>query len=475
VKAALQMALAGIFFLAALPPFAAASSPSWTPITGNQYNMVAYGMVYLNGLPIQQEGFYVGSFGPGGMADCRSVGPVDTVGNYFATIRGSVNGETIHFLLYNGNSDMTYDVTETLTFQSDALFAGWDLHAIYPTSITVTAPNGGENWAVGASYDITWSSTGTIAGVNIDYSSDSGANWTPVAGATANDGTYSWTIAHTPSTTCLVRVSDTDGDPSDSSDAVFTLSDSTGGSNVFLGHNAGYNETGSNKLYIDSSNTAAPLLYGDFDADKAGINGWLGVGTQAPAYPIELKTTGRNAAIVANRSDGAMNFVNATTTYGQFGTVNNFAVRILANATWKMTLNTDNSLAMASGASCTAGGVWTNASSFALKENITTLSGEEAAATLQALNPVKYNYKADKREEYVGFIAEEVPELVAMMDRKSLSPLDIEAVLTRVLKDQQALTRKQQQTIENMIRRIREQKKVIADLLERVARIEKKK
>ena len=148
----------------------------------------------------------------------------------------------------------------------------------------------------------------------------------------------------------------------------------TGSGNVFLGYNAGYNETGSNKLILIIAIRPAPLIYGDFSTDKVGINGWLGVGTQAPAYPMELKTTGRNAAIVANRTDGAINFVNATTTYGQFGTVNNFAVRILANAVWRLTLNTDNSLAMASGATCTAGGVWTNASSLALKENIASLS-----------------------------------------------------------------------------------------------------
>jgi hypothetical protein len=241
----------------------------------------------------------------------------------------------------------------------------------------------------------------------------------------------------------------------------------SGINNVFLGHYAGYDETGSNKLYIDNSNISSPLIYGDFSTDKLGINGWLGVGTQAPAYPMELKTTGRNAAIVANRTDGAINFINATTSYGQFGTVNNFAVRILANAIWRMTLNTDNSLAMANGASCTAGGVWTNASSLALKENITTLTVDEAASTLQSLNPVKYNYKADKAENYVGFIAEDVPELVAMNDRKALSPMDIVAVLTKVVQEQQKMIEKQQEVEQ-------EHRQDISFLKARLAALEKK-
>ena len=37
----------------------------------------------------------------------------------------------------------------------------------------------------------------------------------------------------------------------------------------------------------------------------------------------------------------------------------------------------------------------------------------------------------------MGFIAEDVPDLVATKDRKALSPMDIVAVLTRVVKEQQ--------------------------------------
>jgi hypothetical protein len=233
---------------------------------------------------------------------------------------------------------------------------------------------------------------------------------------------------------------------------------STGSQNIFIGYYAGYNETGSSKLYIANSDTITPLIYGDFSTSMVGINGWLGVGTKAPAYPMELKTTDRPATFVASRTGGASNFINATTTFGQFGTVNNYAVRILVNSSWRLALNADNSLAMASGASCTAGGVWTNASSIALKENITKLTVGEAETALQSLNPVKYNYKADKAEKYVGFIAEEVPALVAMNDRKSLSPMDIVAVLTKVVQEQQQFIQQQQKINEKMKKEITELK-----------------
>lgn len=77
-------------------------------------------------------------------------------------------------------------------------------------------------------------------------------------------------------------------------------------------------------------------------------------------------------------------------------------------------------------------------SSRELKENIAELTGADAVETLQNLNPVKFNYKADsEKNQYIGFIAEEVPELVATSDRKTLNPMDIIAVLTQVVKEQQ--------------------------------------
>ncbi|HEV8433444.1 MAG TPA: tail fiber domain-containing protein [Thermoanaerobaculia bacterium] len=96
-----------------------------------------------------------------------------------------------------------------------------------------------------------------------------------------------------------------------------------------------------------------------------------------------------------------------------------------------------NPIQHSSGAALTAGGVWTNASSRALKENITDLGADEAKAAFDQLAPVKYDYKVDPSEKHVGFIAEDVPELVAMKGHKSLSPLDIVAVLTKVVQEQQ--------------------------------------
>ena len=68
---------------------------------------------------------------------------------------------------------------------------------------------------------------------------------------------------------------------------------------------------------------------------------------------------------------------------------------------------------------------WIDISSREYKESIEVLSTEEALEAIKELHPVKYAYKADTSEKRVGFISEEVPELLAMKDRKGLSPMDI--------------------------------------------------
>jgi hypothetical protein len=91
----------------------------------------------------------------------------------------------------------------------------------------------------------------------------------------------------------------------------------------------------------------------------------------------------------------------------------------------------------ANGATLSAGGVWTNASSRDLKDDICDLDANAAEETLKQLNPVTFRYKAEPGNTHVGFIAEDVPDLVATEGRKGLSSMDIVAVLTKVVQDQQ--------------------------------------
>ena len=113
-------------------------------------------------------------------------------------------------------------ITDTDGDPSDVSDAVFTISAV--PSITVTAPNGGEDWTVGTTQTITWTSENTSGNVRLEYSTDNGSGWSEIIASTSDDGTHDWTIPDDPSTDCLVRVTDTDGDPSDVSDAVFTIS-----------------------------------------------------------------------------------------------------------------------------------------------------------------------------------------------------------------------------------------------------------
>jgi len=89
------------------------------------------------------------------------------------------------------------------------------------------------------------------------------------------------------------------------------------------------------------------------------------------------------------------------------------------------------------GAHVTAGGVWIDGSSRQFKEAIRDLSASDAMAAFTGLQPVRFRYKLEPEEEYMGFIAEDVPDLVATNDHQYLSPMDIVAVLTKVVQEQQ--------------------------------------
>jgi len=71
-------------------------------------------------------------------------------------------------------------------------------------------------------------------------------------------------------------------------------------------------------------------------------------------------------------------------------------------------------------------------SSRAIKDGIKDVTLEEAQETLAALKPVHFKYK-NETEQQLGFIAEDVPDLVATDSRKSLVPMDFVAVLTKVV------------------------------------------
>jgi len=134
-----------------------------------------------------------------------------------ATPDGTGNWNTTVFGLNPGDS-----VTATTT-DLNLNTSEFSLNHTVPY-ITISSPNGGENFLVGNTQNITWTSSGTSGNVHIEYSINNGSSWADIIASTPDNSVYSWTVPNTPSDSCLVRMSDTDGNPSDTSDAVFTIS-----------------------------------------------------------------------------------------------------------------------------------------------------------------------------------------------------------------------------------------------------------
>ncbi len=116
--------------------------------------------------------------------------------------------------------------------------------------------------------------------------------------------------------------------------------------------------------------------------------------------------------------------------------------------------------AQQSGAYLSASGVWRDASSRALKDRIAPLSLDAALSALHALEPVTYVYKAEPGDQVVGFIAEDVPELVATPDRKTLAPTDIVGVLTKVVQEQRRSLEEQRRLVQTQQRELEAQHRV---------------
>ncbi|MCP4156352.1 MAG: hypothetical protein GY757_52045, partial [bacterium] len=91
-------------------------------------------------------------------------------------------------------------------------------------SITVTSPNGGEQWVNLTTNQITWSTLGPVGNVKIEYTKN-GRRWKLITSSTANDGSYSWYIPNVnkDKTKCTVRITEVSGSAIDTSDTYFTI------------------------------------------------------------------------------------------------------------------------------------------------------------------------------------------------------------------------------------------------------------
>ncbi len=92
------------------------------------------------------------------------------------------------------------------------------------SSIYLISPNGGENWQVGTSQNITWTSS-SISNIKIEYTTNNGYGWISIISSTpAANGSYNWTVPNTPTNNAKIRILDaTNSTIGDSSEFLFAF------------------------------------------------------------------------------------------------------------------------------------------------------------------------------------------------------------------------------------------------------------
>ena len=178
-------------------------------------------------------------------------------------------------------------------------------------------------------------------------------------------------------------------------------------------------------------------------------DGNVGIGTTSPGQKLEVDTgnilvKGTNRFI--NVNDEAVVYLGDTNHY--IKAVNGVGLRlgtflaedalVMQQSTGNVGIGTTNPTERLHVNGKVRATDFVTSSSRDYKKNIQDLSAAQAKAALSQMNPVQYQYKSDDLgDQHVGFIAEDVPELVATPGRKGVSALDMVAVLTKVVQEQQ--------------------------------------
>ena len=201
-----------------------------------------------------------------------------------------------------------------------------------------------------------------------------------------------------------------------------------------------------NSLYVDAAGnvglgTATPavklLLYGTATSQILGSIGPDAVSGPAFNFGYGGVTFGRSSGFLNVRPDS-------------LATAPNPSLRFLTTNQQRVIIDNEGYIGLGSsinpahpieqqgtGARLTTGGAWVNGSSRAIKQDIHQLEAAEALAALISLEPMRFRYVNDPHDEALGFVAEDVPDLVATPDRKTLSSMDFVALLTRVVQEQE--------------------------------------
>lgn len=205
------------------------------------------------------------------------------------------------------------DVSNNLvTDQSNTVFS---ISPIQNQSVTVTSPNGGENWFSGSQYSITWNSS-NVQNLKLEYSVNGGTNWSLInSSVPANLGSYIWTIPNTSSSTCKVKITSVEnGTVFDESNSNFTISEvptvilvsPNGGENWLAGsqYSITWNFVNVQKLKLEySSNSGSDWNLIDSSV-SANLGSYIWTVPNTPSTSCKVRITAVENGPVSDQSDG---------------------------------------------------------------------------------------------------------------------------------------------------------------------------
>lgn len=137
---------------------------------------------------------------------------VQTFGSTFTVFEFNNMGEGLWLNCFSGVIYIFSENTAMLT--------------VVPSPISVLTPNGDERYVTGKPVEIKYSYSGEIwiPTVDIEYTTDHGYSWYPIAYGTPNTGSYEWITPDVESEYCFVRINSTDTPKiSDASDRPFII------------------------------------------------------------------------------------------------------------------------------------------------------------------------------------------------------------------------------------------------------------
>ncbi len=193
--------------------------------------------------------------------------------------------------------------------------------------VTVTNPNGGQNYQGCDLHTITWLTGGTSDRFDIDFSSDGGTSWVPVVAnylQTGNSASYSWAVTNVTSTNCLVRIRDrNDTLKTDQSDATFAvtgtnyviLNQPNGGENWIAGNTYPITYTRNtsvvNNVNLQYSTNNGTSWSSIANNESSGVYSWMVPNINSTQALVKVISS--NNTCIEDQSDATFNMVSEIT------------------------------------------------------------------------------------------------------------------------------------------------------------------